>query len=92
MLITSGPALAKDYLNEQRTIGGAPQSKTERFTFTIGKDSLNPHLDLTIAMTQGRADLRILDPAGATLYNCGATACTLSFPIPGATQESMRPS
>jgi hypothetical protein len=79
-------ALAKDYVNESRTITGAPQSTTERFSFSLGKDDLYPHFELRIAMSRGRADLRIVDPAGRSLQSVGAQSCTLPLqPIHGAT-------
>jgi uncharacterized membrane protein YhfC len=51
--------------------------------FTINKDDAYPHFKLII---QGRADLRILNPAGQTLQRLGAVDCELKFqPIAGAT-------
>jgi uncharacterized membrane protein YhfC len=78
--------MAQDYVNESRTIAGTPQSTTERFNFTLKKDDPYPNFELTIQMSQGRADLRILDPAGRRLQAVGAQDCTLMLqPIPGAT-------
>jgi hypothetical protein len=77
---------AKDYVNESRTITGPPQSTTERFTFSLGQDDPYPHFELNIEMSQGRADLRILDPAGRTLQSLGAQSVTLPLePIRDAT-------
>ncbi len=88
LLLSMSPVatLAGDYVNESRTISGAPQSTTERFSFSLGKDELYPHFELRIAMSQGRADLRILDPAGRSLQSLGAQSCALPLqPIQGAT-------
>jgi uncharacterized membrane protein YhfC len=80
-LLSQSPAttLAKDYFDEGRTITGTPQSTTERFNFTLRKDNLYPYFELTIEMSQGRADLRILDPAGHTLEELGAENCSLKL-------------
>ncbi|MCC6683025.1 MAG: hypothetical protein IT445_19160 [Phycisphaeraceae bacterium] len=65
------------YLDKSDTITGDPQSATERFSFTFKPDSLYPHLKLDIQMTQGRADLRILNPAGQVVQAMGAQQCTI---------------
>jgi len=85
VLLTTGQTFAKDYLDESRAIAETPQSTTERFAFTLGKDSPYPHFDLAIQMTQGRADLHILDPAGRKLEDLGARICTVGQPISNAT-------
>ena len=79
LLAVPATSLAEDYLNESRTIAGTPQSTTERFNFTLGKDDPYPNFELTIQLSQGRADLRILDPDGRTLETLGAQECDLSF-------------
>ena len=77
---------AQNYVNESRTIAGTPQSTTERFNFTLKKDDPYPNFELTIQMSQGRADLRILDPAGRPLEALGAQECELKLrPITGGT-------
>jgi uncharacterized membrane protein YhfC len=86
LLLSPATRAAADYLNEGRTITGTPQSTTERFTFTLKKDDLYPNFELRIQMSQGRADLRILDPTGRTLNALGAEDLDLKLhPIPGAT-------
>src|SRR5262245_19421877 len=77
-------SLADDYLNETRTFA-APTSTTERFTFSIDSASLYPNYELRIQMSQGRAQMRILDPYGRLVQDIGAQDCTLSLqPIPAA--------
>jgi len=86
VLLLPQAALAKDFVNETRTIAGAPQSTTERFDFVLEKGDLYPNFELTIQMSQGRADLRIFDPAGGRLEAMGAQDCALKLqPITGAT-------
>ena len=86
LLLSPATSLAEDYLNESRTIAGSPQSTTERFNFTLKKDDPYPNFELTIQMSQGRADLRILNPAGRRLEALGAQECDLKLrPITGAT-------
>jgi uncharacterized membrane protein YhfC len=85
-LLFPATTLAKDYFDQRQTITGPPQSTTERFDFTLEKDDAYPHFKLTIHMSQGRADLRIFDPAGRGLQTIGAEDCEIEFqPIPGAT-------
>jgi uncharacterized membrane protein YhfC len=85
-LLLPATTLARDYFEQRRTIAGPPQSTTERFTFTFDEDDAYPHFNLTIHMSQGRADLRILDPTGHTLQRLGAEDCEIKFqPIAGAT-------
>jgi uncharacterized membrane protein YhfC len=79
LLLSPASILAKDYFDESWTVVGKPETTTERFNFTLGNDDLYPHFDLTIQMSQGRADLRILDPAGRTLEELGAESCTLKL-------------
>ncbi len=84
--LLSSSAPAEDYLNQSRSITGTPASTTESFNFTLGADSPYPYFELTIRMSQGRADLRILDPNGRTLQAVGAQECELTLqPISGAT-------
>ncbi len=78
LLLAPHAVEAKDYLNESRTIVGPPQSKTERFSFTRGKDDLYPHFDFVVQMSQGRADMRIFGPNGRTLQTLGAKSVTLN--------------
>ena len=86
VLPSPAATMAQDYVNESRTIAGTPQSTTERFNFTLKKDDPYPNFELTIQMSQGRADLRILDPAGRPLESLGAQECDLKLrPITGAT-------
>ena len=75
-LLAATPAPAIDYLDESRTITDGPQSTTEHFTFTLEEDSPAPRFDLAITMTQGRAELRILDPAGRVRQHMGAQRFT----------------
>lgn len=85
-LLIARTTLAKHYLDVSRTITETPQSTTERFTFILEKDGLYPYYDLAIQMTQGRVDLRILDPAGRNVTRTGARVCTVpNQPIPDAT-------
>jgi hypothetical protein len=85
-LLSPATCLAEDYLDESRTIAVTPQSTTERFNFTLKKDDPYPNFELRIQMSQGRADLRILNPAGRTLEALGAQECDLKLrPISGAT-------
>jgi uncharacterized membrane protein YhfC len=85
-LLLPTTTVGKDYFEHGRTITGPPQSTTERFNFTLDKDDAYPHFNLAIHMTQGRADLRILDPTGRTLQKVGARLCEMEFqPIAGAT-------
>ncbi len=77
LLLAPAATVAEDYVNESRTIAGKPQSTTERFKLTRASDDLYPYFDLTIQMSQGRADLRILDPAGRRVQSSGAESCTL---------------
>ena len=75
----------EDCVNESRTISGTPQSQTERFDFVLSKDDPYPNFELTIHMSKGRADLRILNPAGLQLETVGARDATLALqPIPSA--------
>ena len=83
-LLVVTTALAKDQIDETRTLAGTPQTSTERFTFVVEKDGPYPHYDLAIQMTRGHADLRILDPTGRLLESMGAQACTMSAPIRNA--------
>jgi uncharacterized membrane protein YhfC len=85
LVATAAAARADDYLRASRTVGPVPHSATERFTFTLEKGAAHPHLALDIRMTRGRADVRVLDPAGRALETQGARECTLSQPIRGAT-------
>jgi hypothetical protein len=86
LLLSPATIMANDYLDESRSMTGTPQSTTERFDFTLGKDDLYPHIELTIQMSQGRADLRVLDPAGRKLEELSAETCTLKDqPIHSAT-------
>jgi len=86
VLILPPTSLAKDYFEQSRTIAGASQSITERFDFTLKEGDPYPHFELKIQMSQGRLDLRILDPAGNTLEALGAEECDLSpRPITRAT-------
>jgi uncharacterized membrane protein YhfC len=83
--LTAEPTPAKNYLDESRTIANAPQSTTERFIFTLGKDSRSPHIELVIQMTQGRADVHIVGPGGRKVQDIGAQRCTVKQPLIGAT-------
>ena len=65
-------AVAMVYLDESRVITNAPQSATERFNFKVDEGTATPCFDLTIRMTQGRAELRIRDPAGRERVRMGA--------------------
>jgi hypothetical protein len=83
--LSPAAGLAQDYVDESRTIE-TPQSTTERFQFTLGKDDAYPHFELSIHLSQGRADLSILGPAGRRLQSVGAQDCTLALaPVPSAT-------
>lgn len=83
-LLAATPAFATDYLNESRVIADAPQSTTERFTFRLDKDRPPPVFDLTIEMTQGRAELRVVDPAGRQRQHISAQRLTgKGMPIVG---------
>jgi len=83
-LLAPSAALAKDYLDESRAFGPAPQSTTERLTFILEKDGPYPYLEWSVHMTQGRALLRILDPSGRRLNELTAQDCTLKEALPDA--------
>ena len=85
VLLTAGPVVAQDYVSESRTIAATSQPTTQRFSFILDKDSPYPHLDFTVQMSRGRAELRILDPAGRELERLGAQVCTIRQPISRAT-------
>jgi hypothetical protein len=86
LLILPATTIANDYFEQSRTIAGAPQSLTERFNFALKKDDPYPYFELRIQMSRGRADLRILDPAGHTLEAFGSQDCNLGLqPITQAT-------
>ncbi len=86
LLLAPDAVAAKDYLNESRTIASPPQSKTERFSFTLGKDDSYPYYAFTVQMSQGRADLRIVGPSGRRLESLGAQSCAIERqPIARAT-------
>ena len=85
VLFLAGPILAKDHLDESGAIVESPQSVTEHFSFTLDKNGPLPHLDLTIHMTEGRADVSIFDPRGRKVQDVGARDCTVSVPVKGAT-------
>src|SRR6476620_5682834 len=85
VLVMAGTVSARDYVNERRTIAASSQPTAQRFTFILDKDSPYPHFDFTVQMSSGRADLRILDPAGRELERLGAQVCTIRQPISGAT-------
>jgi len=71
-LLAADLAVATVYLDESRVITNAPQSATERFNFKVDEGTATPCFDLTIRMTQGRAELRIRDPAGRERVRMGA--------------------
>ena len=77
ILSIPGMVEANEFVNESRTITGPPESTTERFNFVLGQDDPYPHFELTIEMSQGRADLQIFDPAGRRLQSLGAQSVTL---------------
>lgn len=78
-LLAARAAFAGDYLDQGRTIVD-PQTTTERFTFTLKEGTPPPLFDLTIQMSQGRAELGILDSSGRRVHQIGAQACTASAP------------
>jgi uncharacterized membrane protein YhfC len=80
-LLAPGAVAAKDYLNESRTIAGPPQSKTEQFSFTLGKGDLYPYYDFNVQMSRGQAGLRIVGPSGRRLEELSAQRLTGSQPI-----------
>jgi len=86
LLVTAASSPAADYLDESREFVGPPQSTTERFTFTLEKDGPYPHYDLAVKMKQGRADLRIFNPADQQLQAVGGQSYTVQGPIRNATR------
>ena len=45
VLLTAGPVVAQDYVNESRTIAATSQPTTQRFSFILDKDSPSPILN-----------------------------------------------
>lgn len=75
LALLSSPTFAEDLLDAKRTIA-VPESSTERFTFAVEKGGPYPHWNVVIQLTQGRASLRFLNPAGRKIQEFGAQVFT----------------
>lgn len=75
-LLAAAPAPAADHLDRSRVIAQVPQTTTDRFTFVLSEKGPAPCFDFEIRMTQGRAGLRVVDPAGRERRNMSARQYT----------------
>lgn len=87
VLLCAARALGADYLHEQADLT-APDSSTASFTFTLEEGfTARPRMEVTISLSQGRAEMRMVDPDGNEIDRLSAQDLTIrGYPIQRATK------
>ena len=79
LAMLAGPALAGTgaLVDASGEFGPAPDSTAKEFPFEVANPKAKLSLHATVAMTQGRASIKVLDPTGQTISSQTAVQMTL---------------
>lgn len=79
LAMLAGPALAGTgaLVDASGEFGPAPESVAKEFPFEVANPKAKLSLHATVAMTQGQASIKVLDPTGQTIYSQTGVQMTL---------------